>query len=230
MAEAGDLPALKVGKQWRFPSEQVQHWLKQQAGIEVTTRAPDCLPPVGGASAPLTCESVQLLQDAFADALGLMLVVTDMEGQPITQVSHPLPLYTLLAEAKDGHALCQEKWRQLGQVPALEPRFVPAMGGLLCARALVRMGSQLKAMVIVFGVAPPSWTPEDELLEDLAEELALDPVRLKQALSAAVYLTHNEQQKVLVTLQRVADLLAHLSNERLALLNRLAEIQRLSKI
>lgn len=30
MAEAGQLPAIKVGKQWRFPADQFQHWYERQ--------------------------------------------------------------------------------------------------------------------------------------------------------------------------------------------------------
>ena len=33
MAEAGQLPAVKVGKQWRFPSDLVEGWLKAQTAV-----------------------------------------------------------------------------------------------------------------------------------------------------------------------------------------------------
>ncbi len=33
MAEAGRLPAIKVGKQWRFPAAQIEEWMTTQMGL-----------------------------------------------------------------------------------------------------------------------------------------------------------------------------------------------------
>jgi excisionase family DNA binding protein len=244
MAEAGQLPAVKVGKQWRFPGDLVESWLKNQTAL-ATPGHKDLrnFGNLGGLAAPkgdfaprgdfasmLPLDCVQLIQDAFAEALGVMLVVTDLDGQPITQVSHPCPLYHLLDETENGHAICQETWRELGQVPALEPRFTPGFGGLLCARALVRMGNELKAMVVVFGVAPPDWPPALEITQQLAQSLNTSVEKLQSAFESVLLLTPDEQKKVLVTIQRIADILAHIGDERMALLRRLSDIARLSTV
>jgi excisionase family DNA binding protein len=240
MAEAGQLPAVKVGKQWRFPSDMVEGWLKNQTAgpaqwpsghLQNGDVPPSTdLAPNGDPAAMLPLDCVQLIQDAFAEMLGIMLVVTDLDGQPITQVSNPIRLYELLTETDNGHAICYEKWRELGQVPALEPRFMPGFGGLLCARALVRMGNELKAMVIVFGVAPANWPPTLELTQQTADALDIPVERLQDAFDAAFELTPDEQKKVLLTVQRIADILAHIGDERRSLLVRLADIARLSAI
>jgi len=39
MAEMGRLPAIKVGKQWRFPGDQVETWLKSQAAAPASFSA-----------------------------------------------------------------------------------------------------------------------------------------------------------------------------------------------
>jgi hypothetical protein len=162
--------------------------------------------------------------------LGVMLIVTDLDGQPITHASNPCSLYDLLDETDNGHAICHELWRELGRVPALEPRFMPGFGGLLCARALVRMGNELKAMVIVFGVAPEDWPPAPEVTQQWAQRLNLPGDKLQDAWETAFELTPDERKKVLVTIQRIADILAHVGNERLSLLERLASIARLSAV
>jgi excisionase family DNA binding protein len=241
MAEAGRLPAIKVGKQWRFPGDQVETWLKSQAatpagfpvgnngGGDLAPLIQDTLPARDFASTlPLDC--VQLIQDAFAETLGVTLITADLDGRPITQASHPFPLYQLLAQSRGGHAICQERWKELGQVPALEPRFMPALGGLLCARALVRAGNELPAMVIAFGVAPQGWPPPPDTAAELAASLALPLEDLCAVLDSVFTLTPAEQKKVLVTIQRIADILAHIANERQALLGRLANIARLSVV
>jgi excisionase family DNA binding protein len=239
MAEAGGLPAVKVGKQWRFPGDLVESWLKNQTAPASPSAVQDLrefenltgLPATNGdfaSNLPLDC--VQLIQDAFAEALGVMLVIADLDGQPITQVSHPLPLYDLLAETEVGHAICQETWRELAQTPALEPRFSPGFAGLLCSRALVRLGNELKAMVIVFGVAPKDWPPAPEMTQELAASLKIPAGDLGTVFEWAFTLTPDQQKTVLVTIQRIADILAHIADERMTLLGRLSDIARLSAV
>jgi excisionase family DNA binding protein len=236
MAEAGQLPAVKVGKQWRFPGDWVENWLASQS-VAPTAQHEDNYSAASHAAGShddlasmLPLECVQLIQDAFAELLGVMLVVADLGGQPITCVSNAGRLYDMLAKAEGGFQVCYQKWRELGQVPALEPRFAPGLGGLLCARALVRIGDQLKGMVVVFGVVPSDQAPAAEDVRDLAEGLSLPVEQVHAALASATRLTKEERKKVLVTLQRMADILAHISNERVALLDRLASIAQLSAI
>jgi hypothetical protein len=236
MAEAGQLPAVKVGKQWRFPGDLVEGWLKNQTAP--TPAANEALRSSSGlaslpasngdfaAMLPLDC--VQLIQDAFAEALDVMLVVTDLDGQPITQVSNPCLVYDVLAKTEDGFAICRETWRELAQVPALEPRFTPGFGGLLCGRALVRLGNQLKAMVIVFGVAPDDWPPAPGVTRELAASLKIPAETLDRAFEDVFTLTAEQRKSVLVTTQRIADIMAHIGDERMALLGRLSDIARLS--
>jgi excisionase family DNA binding protein len=227
MAEAGHLPAVKVGKQWRFPADLVENWLKAQTAAPlhpgVNTSSSDF-----ASLLPLDC--IQLIQDAFAETLGVMLLVTDLQGQPITKESNPCSLYYLLVETDNGRAICCEKWKELGQVPTLEPRFTPGFGGLLCARALVRIGNELKAMVIASGVAPQDWPPPPHDTAQLARSLKVAPDKLQSAFDAVFLLTPDEQKRVLVTIQRIADILAHIGHERLSLLDRLAQIAKLSAV
>jgi len=113
-------------------------------------------------------------------------------------------------------------------MPALEPRFTPGFGGLLCARALVRLGNELKAMVIVFGVAPRDWPPSPAVAQELAGRLNVPADQLSDTFDSVFVITPADQKKVLVTIQRIADILAHIGNERMGLLGRLSDIARLS--
>ena len=219
MAEAGRLPAIKVGKQWRFPSDQVDKWFSRKTASTAPAPPPADEPDLADLL-PLDC--VQLIQDTFADLLGVMLVVTHLDGSPITQVSQPTPFYTLLAETNQGHHVCQETWRVLGQAPALNPRFVPTLAGLLCARSLVRHGNERKGMIIAFGVAPTEWPPDAAAIKELAQFLEVDPASLESAFQAVTQLTTAEQDRVLTTLQHIADILAHIVSERSMLLGQLA--------
>ena len=72
MAESGRLPAVKVGRQWRFPTDEIKRWLKGE------------MPPTG-----LPDRCMQSVADLFADLYGVMVIVADIDGQPITEISNP---------------------------------------------------------------------------------------------------------------------------------------------
>ena len=81
MADSGRVPAVKVGNQWRFPQDEIDTWLQSQnGGTNGNERA------AAPASRPalrkvLPLECVQLIQDTFADVLGVMILITDLEGR-----------------------------------------------------------------------------------------------------------------------------------------------------
>ena len=120
---------------------------------------------------PATCS--QLIQDAFADILGVMMVITDMQGQPVTEISNPCGFYTALARGQDAVAQCVHSWQQMAASPAMEPKFYTSEMGLLCARGLIRAGSTLKGMVVIGGIAPEAWPPSPEQLACLAATFSL---------------------------------------------------------
>ncbi len=102
MVEDGRLGAIRVGKQWRFPKEDLERWLQAQAmpggptpamrpGAEASPRQAET-PAQLANLLPITC--AQLIQDAFAEMLGVMLIVTDMQGRPVTEISNPCGFYS----------------------------------------------------------------------------------------------------------------------------------------
>mgnify|MGYP002683305910 CR=1 FL=1 len=70
MAEAGRLPGVKVGNQWRFPRRPIDQWLDKQDAAPALAQRPG--PAVGDISQALPLDCVQLIQDSFADALGII--------------------------------------------------------------------------------------------------------------------------------------------------------------
>ena len=125
MADSGRIPALKVGNQWRFPLQQVEHWLKVQSPTVMGECGviPDQADLDVRSLLPVDC--VQQIQDTFADALGVMIVVTDLEGQPITEPSNPCGLYI---RRRNRHRMARKRclalWADLARSPSLQPAFV----------------------------------------------------------------------------------------------------------
>jgi len=88
MAEDGRLPAVKVGRQWRFPADLIDDVLR----VDAAPRRARSVPTGSAVAAPQPDVAASVAQIA-ADLLGVMMVVTDMDGQPITSTSrNPRPL------------------------------------------------------------------------------------------------------------------------------------------
>jgi excisionase family DNA binding protein len=238
MAEDGRLPAVKVGKQWRFPVDQLQHLLGSQ--IDVSAQIPemsqDSLKPVAEMSRTkdlakmLPIECVQLIQDSHADLLGVMLVITDLEGNPITNPSNPCGLFTEISEQPQAIQRCISSWHDLGRLLNIEPVFRKSHLGLLCTRGLIRVGSELTGMVVAGCIVPDDWPPSDEELHSMASELNVERHVLESRLNQVYTLDREEQARVLSTVQTVANIVAHILQERLMLLDRLDSIANLARM
>lgn len=144
MAGDGRLAAVKVGRQWRFPADQIERL------VNGTTNQ----------SAPITTTDHQSLelQEAVvsmaAKALGVMMVYTDMNGEPITHVANPCRRFESRAGDPTFVAECAGEWREFANDPDFRPQFRVGMHGFECARSFVRSGTQLTGMVLVGGIAP----------------------------------------------------------------------------
>lgn len=226
MVEAGRLPALKVGKQWRFPSDQVERWLHSQAAAPGLPAQPSSNNDLAELL-PLAC--VQLMQDTYADALGVMLVITDMAGNPVTEISHPCGLFRAVSHVPQARQKCRASWGKLATTMELEPKFTPCRLGLLCARGLIRVGPELKGMVVVGGIAPHDWPPAPATVEAMAAELGLPVSVLAEHLNEVFYLEAGEQSRVLSFVQRIANIVAHIANERHSFMGKLEAIAQLTR-
>lgn len=234
MAESGRLPAIKVGKQWRFPVDKVESWFQNQMTVQVKPidgeiTAPDNAQEHDLASLlPLEC--VQLIQGTFAELLDVMLVVTDLDGNPITQPSHACGLFQAVSEVPQALQKCIRSWREMAIAIDIEPQFSRSHLGLLCARALIPVGSELKGMVIAGCVAPGEWPPSTAGVEQMATEFGVDSDQIESHIDEVHYLSSEERERVLDTLQRIANIVAHIVYERKTLVSRLAAIADLTTL
>lgn len=229
MAESGRIPAVKVGNQWRFPRQQIELWLQRSNAAPVrsvemasngTVQTADLLP----------LECVQLIQDSFADALGVMILVTDLQGNLITKPSNACGFYSAAETSPVARQRCLSVWIDLANQPSLAPHFQESHLGLMCARGLIRVGSEIKAMLVMGGIAPQVWPPGDEQLARMSEYLELDIDVLKAHVDDVHHLDAEQQTRVLPFVQRIADILSHIAGERNQLFNRLQRIAEITQL
>lgn len=232
MAEAGRLPAIKVGKQWRFPADQVNGWLQSGSGAPAPVSNVELQPngQTDDLAALLPLECIQLIQESFSDLLGVMLVVTDMAGKPITQPSNPCGLFQAISQVPHALQRCIQSWHQLAVAIDLEPRFSESHLKLLCTRALIRDGAELKGMVVAGCVAPDEWPPSSEAVAEMAADFGVEPELLMARVNDVYMLSEDQRDKVLAHIQQIANIVAHIISERKTLIGRLEAIADLTSI
>ena len=228
MAEDGRIPAVKVGRQWRFPSDQLDNLL---GGAVPTSVAPSpSAPPAGelALEAVLPAETAQMVADLAAGLFDVMAVVMDMEGKSLSTVSNPCGYFSAVFEGTDAADRCADSWRQLGQEIDLEPRFLPSHLGFLCARSFIRHGHRLVGMLIVGGVAPPTWPPSNADIAAVALETSVDEETIRAHLNEVFWIDEPHQKWITRNLSRMSDLLSQLAEGRARLINKLERIAALA--
>jgi excisionase family DNA binding protein len=224
MVESGQLPAVRVGKQWRFARTDLDQLLNGAKLPAAASTPPAPLQPVStlptlpqgerplGELLPLA--AAQMIQDMVADALGVTMVITDMAGHPVTQVSNPCGLYHTLLTDEVAVAHCIHEWQRLAGAVTLEPKFSPNDLGLLCARGLIRTGNLLKGMLFVGGIAPDQWPPAREEVKAIAAHFRLAPQALTPHINEVYRLDRRQRERVLSFVQRIADIFSLLLEDR----------------
>jgi excisionase family DNA binding protein len=213
MADAGRIPAVKVGSQWRFPRRRIDQWIDGQNPSTSTLVRGPVLPVVQEAPQAFPLECVQLIQDTFADALGVMIVTTNLDGNPLTRMSNAPGLIRVLEEHPEAQARCLQSWAELARLPSMQPTFLRSHLGLLCARAFFRTGSELRGMVVLGGCAPQPWPPTEDQVDQAALTLGIERGLLENHLSEVWVMDAAEEARILGFTQRIADVVTHVVAE-----------------
>jgi excisionase family DNA binding protein len=210
MAEDGRLPAVKVGRQWRFPEDQI-HDLLRCRPTPAAMAGTDDSPGLAGALGPGVLQAVS---DLLGETLGTMVVVTDLEGHPVADPSNPCGLFEAVHRFPGVFERCVDNWQVLAAEVDLDPQWRPTPLGFLCARSLVRDGGQLIGMVLAGGVAPASWPPAPEESARLATGLGVPTPVIEQHLPEVFHLDERERERVLRLLPRSAAFLSRLATQK----------------
>lgn len=196
MAEDGRLSGVKIGRQWRFPAEE----LERSLGIEV--------PSPGSGDDHDRITAVAAL---YAELFDVMAVVTDLDGSPVTPVLHPSPYFAVISADPAAVAACIGEWRAHAVDPDLRPVLQPSRFGFLCARAFLRTGFELSGMVIAGGIAPADWPPGPEALAVMTEGTGIDAEALASTTATVPRLDASATRAMLDGLNTLAN---HLSGAR----------------
>lgn len=223
MAEDGRIPAVKVGRQWRFPEKAVREMLGQ-------TTEPDAVRANEQRNAleSVTPTARNAVAELAADALGAMVVVTRMDGRPLTSVARPCGLFAALGEDPAVSERCITTWARYGAVPDLTPVLAPSLFGFLCARSYVRVGTELLGMIIAGGIAPADWPPRNSQIDRIAADLDVDSEVVAAHVDEVYHLDEPAQRRLLRLLPQFAVVLSHMAESAGQLVGRLDAIASLA--
>ncbi len=228
MAEDGRLPGVKIGRQWRFPADQVAEQLglttingaSEVDGTSDAARPDDATPtapengPLPGLAELLIPEVAQSVADLKGELFGVMAVITDMHGQPLTAVANPCGYYASIANQPGAAEACLAEWRQFADEPHVAPRFVRTHLGFLCARTFVWVDLKPVGMIVVGGVTPPAWPPSHVLLDGIAAEVGVPDRLLHDTVTQTWDVDVGQQRRILQLLPQMGDLVSQLATAR----------------
>lgn len=222
MAEDGRIPAVKIGRQWRFPEAAVHEMLGRMPQSEPA-------PPGGEALIEaLSPAATQAIADLAAQALEAMVVVTAMDGRPVSEVANPCGLFAALVAEPGVLPRCVDTWAGYGAVPDLTPAFRRSQFGFLCARSFIRVGNELLGMVIVGGIAPEVWPPDGSEIAEIANELGVGTGIVAEHIEEVFHLDGDAKQRILALLPRIAVVVSHMVGTASQFVNRLDAIASLA--
>lgn len=197
MLEAGELPGIKIGGQWRFPEGEIRSWLEGVKAKRGPVDSVACSIPglptdlpsdeLSGQPPRLTdlvsTVCLQNIQDGFAEAVGVASLVIDLKGTPLTAISNSCDFCRLGRTSEQFRRRCSASWAGLADVREEHPEVHLCHAGIGYAVAPVLLHGQRIGLV----VGGQFWTerPEQEraraAMESLGEECGLDAAALLKA-------------------------------------------------
>jgi len=227
MLNDGRLNGIKVGQQWRFPTEEVEALL---SGISVNKEKDDESCHASSDVLPVHC--VQAIQDVFAELAEVGSVTTKPDGEPITDLSNCNPFCQLIQDSKSGRAACIESWKKIAQEEPSDSEFPTCHAGLRYTRAPIRIENTEFAQLIAgqfFTHSDDSETVQSDISE-LAKKHNIDKADLEAAHEAISQLDEHIKAHLSHWLERVAHTFEEVGRERSDLLGRLKQIASMSML
>jgi len=129
LIKAGKIPAVRVGRQWRFRKRDIDAWLDSQRprGANKPAPLPAARPVVGGATRPrvLVVDDEASIRDLLAKTLALAEYDVDVapDGRSALERMRMYPYDLLIADLKmpgmDGLAVIREAKRYKADLPVI---------------------------------------------------------------------------------------------------------------
>ena len=127
LIKAGKIPAVRVGRQWRFRKRDIDAWLESQRPRRSGPRPPVAAPPATGAGRPrvLVVDDEATIRDLLSKTLALAEYDVDLapDGRTALERLRIIPYDLLITDLKmpgvDGLAVIREARRLKADIPVI---------------------------------------------------------------------------------------------------------------
>ena len=125
LIKAGKIPAVRVGRQWRFRKRDIDSWLENQRPRATRPASARTLTPVAGRARVLVVDDEATIRDLLAKTLALAEYDVDLapDGRVALERLRMIPYDLLITDLKmpgvDGLAVIREARRLKADIPVI---------------------------------------------------------------------------------------------------------------
>lgn len=229
MLNDGRLKGVKIGQQWRFHLSDVERML----GINLPEV--ESIPVDSDSNFPTHC--VQTIQDLFADVSQISAVVIDMQGNPLTKISHPTDFCQILFSSPSGANASQASWQAFARDSAavngaVGSKFFTCNAGLHYIGAPIMENDTQIGLFLAgqFYWQPPEPREEAERIRRLASAHNIPLQDLQGAAQKIPVIAPDQHSRVESWPFTAARAVQSILHERLGFMERLQQIANLTQL
>lgn len=242
MLDAGELPGMKVGGQWRFPEAAVSEWLQgikaRQPAVDSAVCSVPSMPQIGeGTDRPprltelVSNVCLQNVQDGFAEAVGVASLVIDLEGTPLTGISNACEFCRLGRTSVEFRRRCSASWASLAHIEEEQPEVHLCHAGVGYAVAPVTVHGMRVGLVVggQFWSDVPDRAGIQERAERIGTECGLSGRDLAAAIEGVPVFTAERVFLVTRLLATIANTLSEIGFQGYEVRRKLEQIAQIVK-
>jgi excisionase family DNA binding protein len=233
MVKEGELPALRVGGQWRFSSEAIDAWLQGQRGepAQQPERRP-ANPDMDDLQLDdlIDLPTLQAIQNQFAQLVGVAAFITDLNGQPFAACSRCSAFCQVIHSQPAGMAACQQSWRSIALLDEEGAAIHVCHAGIQYASAPVSVGGRRFGLVTAgqFLTAAPDAAEFRAQALDTGQRLGVSGEALAAAMTSINVVSHDQALQITALLQTIANALSGIGYQGYQARQTLARIAELT--
>jgi excisionase family DNA binding protein len=227
MVKEGELPALRVGGQWRFSAEAIDRWLARQQGEPAPRpNSREIAPDLENLELDdlIDVPTLQAIQNQFAQLVGVAAFITDLEGQPFAPCSRCSRFCQIIHSRPEGMAACQESWRSIALLDTEGAAIHVCHAGIQYASAPVSVNR------LRFGLftEPPDPARFRQRALATGERLGISGEALAGAMDSLTILSHDQAMQITNLLQTIANAISSIGYQSYQARQTLARIAQLT--
>ena len=233
MVKDGELPAMRVGGQWRFSSDAIDSWLNGQKGDRPTEDVTQTVnTDLGSLSLEdlVPVETLQTIQNQFAELIGVAAFITDLEGQPLAPCSRCSRFCQIIHSRPEGMAACQESWHSISLLEDASSAIHLCHAGIEYASAPVSVSGHRFGLVTAgqFFTTPPDPDAFREKALATGERIGVSGEQLATAMDSIELISQERALQITDLLQTIANAISSIGYQSYQVRTTLAQIAQLT--